>query len=229
MLYGGSKGLVMWYYQDAFRDGAAYAPRGGLDQVVEEARGEGAAAAAAHDAAEKLRRAVAAAPVALGIEWASMEQVLEEKMVQMLKVAYTEAIFTAAQVSELVDMFEDSDWRVDVVALLMPRTVDMCNWNREVMNYVDDDELKTLEAKLGLLFYFTPPNPTGHYSLQLHNPLERVIVQKLVEISCEERKARRPGLGNADSTAINTSQKGDWDNWRNERIDLMDGAGMQVT
>ena len=150
-------------------------------------------------------------------------------MVQMLKVAYTEAIFTAAQVSELVDMFEDSDWRVDVVALLMPRTVDMCNWNREVMNYVDDDELKTLEAKLGLLFYFTPPNPTGHYSLQLHNPLERVIVQKLVEISCEERKARRPGLGNADSTAINTSQKGDWDNWRNERIDLMDGAGMQVT
>ena len=26
---------------------------------------------------------------------------------------------------------------------------------------------------------------------------------------------------------VNLSQKGDWDNWRNERIDLMDGAGMQ--
>jgi len=26
---------------------------------------------------------------------------------------------------------------------------------------------------------------------------------------------------------VNTSQKGDWDNWRNERIDYMDGEGVQ--
>ena len=49
-----------------------------------------------------------------------------------------------------------------------------------------------------------------HYQLQLHNPIERIIINKLVEISIEERKARRPSeVHNPGSKMVNTSQKGD--------------------
>eukprot|EP01050_Picozoa_sp_SAG11_P010651 SAG11_NODE_1080_length_5962_cov_7.764284_1_plen_1743_part_00 len=170
--------------------------------------------------------------VALEVKWASEESVNEEKMVQLLRISAAEAFYTCEQVSEILDMFDDIDWRVEIIAFLMPRTVDLVNWNRQVMDYMGADEFKLVEAKLGLLFYFTPSNPSGRYQLQLHNPLERTIINKLVEISIDERKARRPArtedadLAWKGGMLRNTSQKGDWDNWRNERIDRMDGDGL---
>ena len=73
----------------------------------------------------------------------------------------------------------------------MHRCVDMENWNSEVMDFLDEDSFNALEDKLGQLFYFTPNNPTGHYKLQLHQPLQRIIMSKLVEISIDERLERR--------------------------------------
>ena len=65
---------------------------------------------------------------------------------------------------------------------------------------------------------------------------EKWVAQKLIEISREEKAYRQKYMreegplaginfiGNGDG-AVNTSQKGDWDNFRNERIDLLDGEG----
>ena len=39
------------------------------------------------------------------------------------------------------------------------------------------------------------------------------------------RREDDDGDGQADG--VNTSQTGDWDNYRNERIDLFDGEGMR--
>ena len=77
-----------------------------------------------------------------------------------------------------------------------------------------DRELSMLEAKVGQLFYFNPANPSGRYRLKLANPYESAIAQKLVQISSEEELRRR--AAHEGGGAINTSQKGDWDNWRNE-------------
>ena len=91
-------------------------------------------------------------------------------------------------------------------------------------------EVRGLEMKLGQLFHFIPTNPTGHYRLELGNRHDRILAKKLIEISSEERQARRTerfGRGGKNSKKgtggkrgmVDTSQGGDWDNWRNESLD----------
>ena len=51
---------------------------------------------------------------------------------------------------------------------------------------------------------------------------QRIIAQKLIAISSEERHNRRTGEGGRarlEVDLVNLSQKGDWDNWRNETLD----------
>ena len=130
----------------------------------------------------------------------------------MVKLCASEFFFVSHQVSELLGMFADSPTRIAVITSLLMRTVDYMNWTSQVFQVLTDGELRGLEAKIGALFYFTPSNPTGHYKLQLANPNERLIANKVIEISSEERNYRR------SNNKINTSQKGDWDNWRNETL-----------
>jgi hypothetical protein len=161
-------------------------------------------------------------------QWASELSTAPDKMEALLRLVGSEAFFTARQISGLILMFAEDHWRIQVLSFLMHRCVDMENFNSEVMDFLDESAFNALEDKLGQLFYFTPNNPTGHYKLQLHQPLQRIIMTKLVEISIDQRLARRhDDDGDGKPDVVNTSQKGDWDNWRNERIDYYDGEGVQ--
>lgn len=161
-------------------------------------------------------------------QWASELSTAPDKMEALLRLVGSEAFFTARQISGLMLMFTEDHWRTQILSFLMYRCVDMENFNSEVMDFLDESAFNALEDKLGQLFYFTPNNPTGHYKLQLHQPLQRIIMSKLVEISIDQRLARRhDDDGDGKPDVVNTSQKGDWDNWRNERIDYYDGEGMQ--
>ena len=74
------------------------------------------------------------------------------------------------------------------------------------------------------MFSFSPRNPTDHYRLEMSKQTDRELFTRLIEISREDREFRRVhmnALTHLDveiGGAINTSQKGDFDNWRNERI-----------
>ena len=161
-------------------------------------------------------------------QWASELSTAPDKMEALLRLVGSEAFFTARQISNFVEMFTEDHWRIQVLSFLVHRCVDMENWNSEVMDFLNEEAFNALEDKLGQLFYFTPNNPTGHYKLQLHQPLQRIIMSKLVEISIDERVARRfDDDGDGEPDVVDTSQKGDWDNWRNEKIDYMDGEGVQ--
>ena len=61
-------------------------------------------------------------------------------------------------------------------------------------------------------------NPTGHYKLELINPYHRIIVQKLVEIAKEQKDFRKNNRANEGGAMIDTSQHGDWENFRNETL-----------
>ena len=162
-------------------------------------------------------------------QWASELSTAPDKMEALLRLVGSEAFFTARQISGLMLMFTEDHWRIQILSFLMYRCVDIENFNSEVMDFLDESAFNALEDKLGQLFYFTPNNPTGHYKLQLHHPLQRIIMTKLVEISIDERMTRRhDDDGDGKPDVVNTSQKGDWDNWRNERIDYYDGEGMQA-
>lgn len=130
---------------------------------------------------------------------------------QILRLACSELFFSCEQATELISNFSDSPTRVTALALLQQRIVDYMNLTRIVYSEMTDAELSALEQKIGQLFYFTPSNPTGRYKLNLANPNERTIARRIIEISSEEKISRRSIPG-----AINTSQNGDWDNWRNE-------------
>lgn len=61
-------------------------------------------------------------------------------------------------------------------------------------------------------------NPTGHYKLELLNPYHRIIVQKLVEVAKEQKDFRKNNRANEGGAMIDTSQHGDWENFRNETL-----------
>eukprot|EP01047_Picozoa_sp_COSAG01_P049886 COSAG01_NODE_4988_length_4567_cov_3.954790_5_plen_155_part_00 len=133
-------------------------------------------------------------------------------MATLLRLVGSEAYFTARQISLLMEMFSDWNYRVEVLACLMPRCVDLPNWNREVCDFLDEGHFRALDAKTGPLFYHAGrANATGRYRINLHHPAQRTLLGSLVEISIAERCARRDdddGDGRPD--AVNTSQKGDW-------------------
>ena len=158
-----------------------------------------------------------------------MEQVIDEPMFEaltgmmrdkhvtdqgygLMKLASEEWFFSSRFAGILASMFSDSVTRVNAMALLMPRVVDLNNWGPLVMTKLSDAECKSLEMKVGELYFFSPSNPTGHYKLELANPHQRVIAKKLIEISSEEKCFRQ------EHGLIDTSQKGDGDNWRNETL-----------
>lgn len=149
----------------------------------------------------------------------------EPDRVALIKLASDEFFFTAENTATLMTMFPGGGMlRVEVASLMLPRTVDVVNWNREVFNRLNDGELARLAKKMGQLFTFSPRNPTNHYRLELSKHNDRVLFHRLVEIAREERDFRRvrmqklEHLGVSIGGAIDSSQKGDFDNWRNEKI-----------
>ena len=158
-----------------------------------------------------------------------MEQVIDEPMFEALcimmqdkhvtdqgfglvKLASEEWFFSSRFAGTIATMMVDTITRVKAMALLMPRVVDLNNWGKLVMTQLTDEECKALEMKVGELFFFSPSNPTGHYKLELANPHQRIIAKKLIELSSEEKFFRK------ERGLIDTSQKGDFDNWRNETL-----------
>jgi hypothetical protein len=145
--------------------------------------------------------------------------------IALSKLAAAEFYFTSENSATLMTMFPAGGMlRVEVAAMLLPRTVDVVNWNREIFNRLNDGELSRLAKKMGSLFSFSPRNPTNHYHLVLTNQNDRTVFQRLVQIAREERDFRRvrmqslEHLGTSIGGAIDSSQKGDFDNWRNEKI-----------
>ena len=149
------------------------------------------------------------------------DKMLTDRGLAIVRLAAQEFYFTSEYAGTLISKFSDTGARVEAAALLLPRAVDVCNWNAFVFSCLTDGELSRLENRMGSLFNFVPRNPTGHYRLELASEADRQIAVMLIKISSEEKTERR---GHAKNY-VNSSQRGDWDNWRNESIDELDGSG----
>ena len=68
-----------------------------------------------------------------------------------------------------------------------------------------------LRMRLSHLFDVLCGNPTGYYNLDMREPLNRVISKRLAEVNNYERRISKNESGRGD-----TSQKGNWENYRNE-------------
>jgi hypothetical protein len=136
----------------------------------------------------------------------------------LLRLAAREFYFTAEYAGLFLQMCKDTASRVDVMTSMFPRIVDPVNVQHMCFDYLTRAEMGNLERNLGPLLHFTPGNPTGHYKLELINPYHRIIAQKLVEIAKEQKDFRFNNVANAGGAMIDTSQHGDWENFRNETL-----------
>ena len=151
------------------------------------------------------------------IEMMTEKEVVDNGMA-LLRLAAKEFWFTAEYVGLLLKMQKDSESRIIAAAALYPRIVDIANVQYHVLDYLTKQETRKLESQLGVLFHFMPTNPTGHYKLDLVNPYHRILKQKLVEIAKEEKDFRQQNRANQGGQMIDTSQHGDWENFRNETL-----------
>jgi hypothetical protein len=135
---------------------------------------------------------------------------------EILDCACEEFYFTSSQAGLFLSLFKDSAAKVGAAKVMLPRIVDWVNVTSEFFDWLNVHEMQMLESAgyAGQLFNFIPNNPTGHYRLNLVNPAERSIAMYMMAVSCEDEAKRRAQRGEI----INTSQKGDWDNFRNEKL-----------
>lgn len=61
---------------------------------------------------------------------------------------------------------------------------------RKLVAYLPEGEVAVMQARLGWTFDFTLTNPTGRYTIQLHDPVHRQILRKLIEHSNDLRRRR---------------------------------------
>ena len=131
----------------------------------------------------------------------------------IVRLACHEYFFSAEYAGVLISLMKDSAYRVAAAHELLPRVVDFLNVNGQIFEYFEEDEIAALEQKMGPeLFNFVPCNPTGHFKLNLMNPQHLTIMKLLMCIASEQKAYRKA------NDLIDTSQRGDWDNWRNETM-----------
>ena len=131
---------------------------------------------------------------------------------RLLKLASQEFWLTAEYAGTLLGLMRDSIAKVDATVAMLPRVVDVTNLNRHLLDWLTDAELFSVRKKLGVFYDFVRTNPTGHYKLQLGDRNCRRVVNRLIDISGEETRFRK------ENNLIDTSQKGDFENWRNETL-----------
>jgi hypothetical protein len=140
------------------------------------------------------------------------DRAVVDKGLALLTMAAKEWVFSAEDAASLLGRFNDSASRIQGASVLLPRIVDDVNVNGLLFEKLSNRELIGLEKKIGKLFYFVACNPTGHYKLQLDAQYDYEILKKIIEIASEEDDQRR------QAGLLDTSQKGDWDNMRNETL-----------
>lgn len=101
------------------------------------------------------------------------DKMLVDKGLSIVRLAAQEFYFTSEYVGTLIGKFRDTMARVEAAAALVPRAVDVCNWNAEIFSRLNQGEFARLETRMGpSLFGFAPRNPTGHYRFGSHHQFD---------------------------------------------------------
>ena len=103
--------------------------------------------------------------------------------------------------------------KVRCLCALVERLTDAHNVPTLLKSLLNTSEQKSFFDLLGEYATFTPHNPTGHYDLHLSIPEEHDVAVKLLQIGGTEK-----AIGQ-DAEYPDTSQKGNFENFRNECID----------
>ncbi|DBA01942.1 TPA: hypothetical protein N0F65_006675 [Lagenidium giganteum] len=145
------------------------------------------------------------------------------EQVDFLKTVLEESdcFLTATQAEQvLVKQGADRSWprKLNALIRIIPQMVN----RREAINLVSRltdpqkvwSQRQSLKRALGNLYHVMLGSLTNRYSFDLTNELDRIALRKLGEFALEEKKFSKNRAGRND-----TSQNGNWENFRNAKID----------
>lgn len=131
----------------------------------------------------------------------------------ILDMTAKEFYFKAEQIEDLLGLFTDERAKAEAIIKLYERTLDTDALLEMVEEKLDEKHRQYIERKLGPLYRFDPMNPTGHYRLDLSRHFERLLANKMIQMSNGENEER------LQSGLIDTSQRLNRYSLRNQKLD----------
>ncbi|CAM9784455.1 unnamed protein product, partial [Chrysoparadoxa australica] len=143
----------------------------------------------------------------------------DQEKLEMFRLATEDTDFymTAINAQAIVEAWTQASNgldKVEVLECLLPQMVSSRNVVGLVENNCDYLQKLQLRKRLGVAWGVLVGNETGSYSLNLEKRLDRLVAKRIAMANSAERQFSQLKSGRAD-----TSQKGNWNNFRNESLD----------
>ncbi|KAI9997460.1 hypothetical protein PInf_001362 [Phytophthora infestans] len=129
----------------------------------------------------------------------------------------SEIRLTAAQAYQILDAchyLKPESKKIEAIALLLPQMLTAKEAQIFVARTLTLMQRCRLKARMGSAYSVVLGNPTAHYSFDLAKHKDRIALNKLAEVAQSEKLFSKLRSGRAD-----TSQHGNWENFRNEELD----------
>ncbi|OWZ22569.1 hypothetical protein PHMEG_0002711 [Phytophthora megakarya] len=120
----------------------------------------------------------------------------------------------AYQVLEACHYLKPESKKIEIIALLLPQMLTAKEAQILVGRTLTLMQRCRLKARLGSAYSVVLGNPTAHYSFDLAKHKDRIALNKLAEVAQSEKLFSKLRSDRAD-----TSQHGNWENFRNEELD----------
>ncbi|CAM9323480.1 unnamed protein product [Ectocarpus fasciculatus] len=117
--------------------------------------------------------------------------------------------FTSHQAQGVLEVVSSSYNIIDAVAILMPQLASSQECSVFVDSNLDHRAKFKLRFMIGAAWGAILGMPSGHFSLDMQNPRDRLAASKMAAVGNQERQCSK-STGQAD-----TSQHGNWQNFRN--------------
>lgn len=130
----------------------------------------------------------------------------------------SEIKFTASQAYQVLEacgyMKSPDAKKVEMIAMILLQMLTAKEAQILVSRTLTIKQRCRLKAELGSAYSVVLGNPTAHYSFDLAKPKDRIALNKIAEVAQSEKLFSKFKSGRAD-----TSQHGNWENFRNEELD----------
>ncbi|GMF21473.1 unnamed protein product [Phytophthora lilii] len=129
----------------------------------------------------------------------------------------SEIRLTAAQAYQVLDAchyLKPESKKIETIALMLPQMLTAKEGQILVGRTLTLMQRCRLKARMGSAYSVVLGNPTAHYSFDLAKHKDRIALNKLAEVAQSEKLFSKQRSGRAD-----TSQHGNWENFRNEELD----------
>ncbi|KAF1792045.1 Leucine-rich repeat domain, L domain-like [Phytophthora cactorum] len=129
----------------------------------------------------------------------------------------SEIRLTAAQAYQILEAchyLKPESKKIETIALLLPQMLTAKEAQILVARTLTLMQRCRLKARMGSAYSVVLGNPTAHYSFDLAKHKDRIALNKLAEVAQSEKLFSKLRSGRAD-----TSQHGNWENFRNEELD----------